>query len=198
MRSGNGVQYLGERRFGAATVLMVQVETRRGAVYLCVDDVAWSPDKRYVVMVDSGRLSRVWRQELGNDQTGFDWDRPSTWSQDHKFARADAEMPNQEHDPVALPKARCRIVQVPAAVPPSGLRRLLGLAPPTEARPELTLIDGITRTLWLVHHGARAIPMECADRDDAQRLADIAGVPGSPVLTVSSLRHALRQPRQVA
>jgi hypothetical protein len=190
MRSGMGIQFLGERRVGASTVLAVKVETRRGAVYMCIDDVAWSPDKRYVVMVDSGRLSKVWRQELGNEATGFEWERPSTWSNDHKFARAESEMPNEEQDPVALAKARCRAVKVP--LPATGLRRLLGLAPPTQEQPEITLEDGVTRTLWLVHHGARAFPMECAGREDAELLAEIAGVPGSEVRSVASLRSELR------
>lgn len=192
MPSTPGVHFLGERRIGASTVLSVKVETRRGAVFMCVDDVAWSPEQRYVVMVDSGRLSKVWRQELGNEATGFEWDRPSTWSRDHKFARADAEMPNEEQDPVALAKARCRAVKVPAQAPASGLRRLFGLAPPSEDKPEITLEDGVTRTLWLVHNGARAFPMECRDKADAELLAEMAGVPGAAVRSVASLRNELR------
>lgn len=192
MQSGSGVHFLGERRIGASTVLAVKVDTNRGAVFMCVDDVAWSPDKRYVVMVDSGRLSQVWRQELGNGATGFEWEQPSTWSKDQKYARADAEMPNAEGDPVALAKARCRAVKVPAAVSVSSLRRLLGIGVPTEDKPEITLDDGITRTLWLVRNGARAFPMECAEKQDAELLAEVAGVPGSRVRTVATLRNEMR------
>ena len=192
MRNGDSVQFLGEQRVGASTMVAVRVETLKGPVHLCIEDVAWNPEQRFVVLVDTGRLARSWRQELGNEHTGFDWEQPSTWSRDHKYARADAELPNDERDPLALAKVRCPLVQVPA--PASGLRRLLGLSPPTEARVEITLDDGATRTLWMVRNGARAMPMECRTPEDAQRLAELAGVPGVPVRSVAQLRAELRAP----
>lgn len=192
MRNGMGVQVLGEQRIGTTSVVTVRVETRRGPVYLCIDDVAWHPDRRWLVMVDAGRLAQAWRQEIGNEGTGFDWDRPGTWTQDRKYARANAEMPNAQADPVALPKARCPSVQV--ALPTTGLRKLLGFAPPKEEKREIVLDDGVTRTLWMVHNGARALPMECPTREDAEALARLVGIPGAAPQTVADLRVELGAP----
>ena len=192
MRNGDSVQFLGEQRVGASTMVAVRVETLKGPVHLCIEDVAWNPEQRFVVMVDGGRLARTWRQELGNEHTGFDWEQPGTWSKDHKYARADAELPNDERDPLALAKVRCELAHV--AAPASGLRRLLGMAPPAEPRVDIFLEDGVTRTLWLLRNGARILPMECRSLDDARRLAQAAGVPDAPVRSVAQLRAELRAP----
>jgi hypothetical protein len=46
--------------------------------------------------------------------------------------------------------------------------------------------DGITRSIWLMSHGARFFPIRCTI-SGAEKLHDLAGAPGSKVWTVKSL-----------
>ena len=55
-----------------------------------------------------------------------------------------------------------------------------------EGRPHVAFTDGITRTLWLLHNGARVFPVRC-DLHTAQRMQECAGLPGGAYMTVDQL-----------
>ncbi len=51
----------------------------------------------------------------------------------------------------------------------------------------VSFIDGITRTIWLLVHGAKYFPIECSIRDGANILAELAGYDGNEYRTVEQL-----------
>lgn len=188
MHVGVGVRILGERRLGGKPYLMVDVKTRRGAVFMCVENVGRGADERHIAVVDCAKMSQVWRQDIGY-RDGFDWERPTTWPKAKNYASAERELPNGEADPIAVAKVTAREVQVAATSQP--WRRLIGLAAPTRPELEISLRDGITGTLWLLCNGARSLPVECETRAEAELLQRWVGAPGASVQSLATLRAQL-------
>lgn len=188
MHVGVGVRILGERRLGGKPYLMLEVKTRRGPVFMCVDNVGRDAEGRHIAVVDCARMSQLWRQDIGY-RDGFDWERPATWSRDKNYASADRELPNGESDPIAVARASAREVQVAGAS--QAWRRLLGLAPPTRPELEISLRDGITGALWLISNGARSLPVECETRAEAELLHRWLGAAGATVQSIAALRAQL-------
>jgi hypothetical protein len=188
MHVGVGVRVLGERRLGGKPYLLLDVKTRRGAVFLCLENAERSAGTRHIAVVDCAKLAQVWRQDLGYRE-GFDWERPTTWSRDKHFASVDRELPNGETDPIAVARASARELQVAADSQP--WRRLIGLRPPTRPELEISLRDGIFSTLWLLCNGARSLPLECDTRSEAELLQRWIGAPGATVHSLAALRTQL-------
>ena len=185
MHVGVGVRILGERRHGGKPYLMVEVKTRRGPVFMCMDELGRSAEERHIAVVDCARLAQVWRQDIGYRE-GFDWERPATWSRDKNYASAERELPNGEGDPIAVAKGNARELQVPVAS--QSWRRLIGLASPTRPELEIILREGITSTLWLLCNGARSLLLECETQVEAELLQRWIGAPGATVHSIAALR----------
>jgi hypothetical protein len=188
MHAGVGVRLLGERRLGGKPYLMLDVLTRRGPVYLCVESIDRAADARHIAVVDCARLSQLWRQDIGYRE-GFDWERPATWFRDKRCAAVDRELPNGETDPIAVPRADAREIQVPAAS--QSWRRLIGLPSPTRPELEISLRDGINGTLWLLCNGAHSLPLECETREEAELLQRWLGAQGAVVRSLAAWRAQL-------
>ncbi|MBQ4132747.1 MAG: hypothetical protein IJD04_03305 [Desulfovibrionaceae bacterium] len=92
----------------------------------------------YPVLVYSDAFVKIW------DAEQYNYAPPEKWIHDKKFPDADNAFKNSECWPVRL--AEIGMVYHPI----SG---------------KLRLVNGVTRTLWLLTHGAKYFPILCPKRD---------------------------------
>jgi hypothetical protein len=118
-----------------------------------------------VVEVDADRLLGQWRRTSGNGSELED-SKQASWPSDEKFAAAEMRFMEGQFDPVPLAFMSCREAN--------------------DGSPQLSLADGITRTIWLLTAGATVFPVSCSI-DDATALEACAGAAGSRVRTTADL-----------
>ena len=150
--------------FGFKAVFRVQLEQSH-YVYMSLDGSRRDVD-RAIVFADSQKLLDLWRKEPFAVHTESSYGTPATWRQEAKFPTADRGFSFGYTNPVPLAKVKCDV---------------------HESVSYVAFGDGITRTCWLLAHGARCIPIECDYSSGAERLASLAGYREDPLIRVSSL-----------
>ncbi len=178
--------------FSRKAIFRIPTATRED-VYMCVKRTNYCNDERYVVEVDAKRFLAVWRQ---SPRFRDDWSEPAYdkngkgakgWFA-RKYSEAEEGFLLGIENPVPLAHPHCN--QDHERVPIYS-RNFFGLKridhyEERDGRPHIAFTDGITRTLWLLHNGAQAFPVEC-DPDTAQRMQECAGLPGGRCITVDQL-----------
>ncbi|CAH2894639.1 MAG: hypothetical protein PPHEMADM_1805 [uncultured Paraburkholderia sp.] len=112
-----------------------------------------------VVEVDADRLLEQWRRTGGKPEQCADASQ-ALWPSDEKFAAAEIGFMEGQFDPVPLALMTCRAESGGSV--------------------QLSIADGVTRTIWLLTAGATIFPVSCPI-DDARALQACAGAAGSRV-----------------
>ncbi|MDR6387871.1 hypothetical protein AB3X82_15380 [Paraburkholderia phenoliruptrix] len=118
-----------------------------------------------VVEVDADRLLEQWRRTGGKPERCADASQ-ALWPSDEKFAAAEIGFMEGQFDPVPLALMTCRAENGGSV--------------------QLSIADGVTRTIWLLTAGATIFPVSCPI-DDACALQARAGAAGSRVRTTADL-----------
>lgn len=154
-------------------------------VFMYEEKPSFAGDAWAVVEVDSIRFLRLWRQP-GSSHPEVANGSPGSWSLDRKFHWPDRHFAQGRANPVPLASVGCEIRRYEK---PVWRRRLLGRVldrVDVTEYPVLSFTDGVTRTIWLLSHGARIMPVKCPV-GDAALLQELAGVDGSHPALVDTL-----------
>lgn len=142
-------------RHGSPCLLMT-VPTSKGNVFMRIDRSQCDSEK-FVVIVEARAFARLWNFSVEDKEYRPLRAGPATWHLDRKFHKAAEGFEQGESDPVPLARVSC-------------------LDAPGRQIPSVSFVDGITRTLWLLAHGAPAFPVECAAKNGPHNLPRLAGV----------------------
>lgn len=165
---------------------LFRVSTRLGDMFMRVDQ-GHSGDRRAVVEVDSGKFLHLWRNEPYSIHSDVSSGSPDTWPQDRKFHYASQGFAGGRSNPVPLADVECGIRKEYSPVIEKRLmflRRVVGYT--VHRSPYVAIGDGITRTIWLLTHGATHFPVVCSV-EAAERLQSAAGLEGGSYRTVATL-----------
>lgn len=178
--------------FSRKATFRIPTETR-GDVYMCVARTNYCNDERYVVEVDAKRFLALWKQSprFLNDWSEPEYDEDAEGAKGwfaRKYAEAERCFLLGIENPVPLAEAHCNVYRERV---PIYSRNFFGLKridhyEERDVPPHVAFTNGITRTLWLLHNGARAFPVGC-DRHTAQRMQECAGLLGGSCMTVDQL-----------
>lgn len=161
------------------------LRTDRDTVYMSEQCPAAGDDAWAVVEVDPDRFLKLWRQ-LGSSHSEVAHQNPATWPQDPKFPWPDRHFAEGRANPVPLATVGCELRRVQT---PVWRRRLLGKVlerVDVTGHPVLSFTDGVTRTIWLLTHGVKVMPVKCPE-GEAALLQALAGVDGGQPVAVSAL-----------
>ena len=154
-----------------------------GVAYMSVDSGSAA---RSVVEVDAMRLLALWRYPETR-LVELAYGNPDTWRKDYKFALAAAGFAEGEANPVPLADVGCAELEQTRL---SWKRRFWfwKTLVQTEVvrQRHFDFGDGVTRTIWLLAHGAEVFPIECATAE-APLLQALAGAAGGGRATVAEL-----------
>lgn len=157
-----------------------------GDVYMRVCRSNYRNDLSAVVIVDARRFLGLWRSP-GSSHDDVAHMAEDAWPTDYKFNGAAAGFLKGPSDPVPLADVGCHaefdesmaykrwlwVLRKPAAIVRTE-RRILGFT------------NGVTRTIWLLHAGAKQFPVKCSAAD-APLLQRWAGAENSVYQTVEQL-----------
>jgi hypothetical protein len=157
-----------------------------GDVYMRVCRSNYRNDLSAVVIVDSNKFLDLWRSP-GSSHDDIAHMAADEWPSDYKFADAADGFSKGPSNPVPLADVGChaefdetiayerwlRILRKPAGLVRTK-RRILGFT------------NGVTRTIWLLHAGAKQFPVRCSTAD-APLLQRWAGASGAIHQTVEQL-----------
>jgi hypothetical protein len=140
-----------------------------------------------VVIVDARRFLKLWRADPYKEHEEIAQGNPQTWRGDYKFKYAVKGFSYGFKNPVPLAwVAYSEIILL--SVTYKFLR--FGRQEHREHVRYVSFINGITRTIWLLSHGARAFPVECR-MPDARVLHRKAAVKGTRLFTVCDVQDGL-------
>lgn len=150
-----------------------------GAAYMSVSRTNALNESRSVVEVDAARFVAICSDVSNETQP---------WHEDYKFVHAVAGFRHGSTSPVPLANVECHEYTSAAPVYAKRLlvlRKQVGTEETT--RCDASMINGITRTKWLLANGVKSFPVECSNRASAELLNKHAGVPGGKVRSVDEL-----------
>ena len=157
-------------------------------VYMRIDHRGALEHERSVVIVDALRFLALWKLEPYNFNSELSRGNPDTWKSDRKFSHAEQGFSKGVTDPVPLANVVCNPhIEHDAMYEKKYIfvKKLVGYK-----EREFDYVDfnnGITRTIWLLTHGAPYFPVECHNTDGTERLYQNCGVQGSEIYTVHQL-----------
>jgi hypothetical protein len=166
----------------------------RGEVFMRIARTNYCNDARAVVEVDADRFLALWRQDVDGLHADIANGNARTWVGDRKFPDAEDGFAQGEANPVPLADVGCEIraLRKPVYRSSFGLfSRFAGYE--QENVPVVSFTNGVTRTIWLLAHGARVFPVMCSSQD-APLLQRLAGLPGGNWCTVDELVPAAAVP----
>lgn len=156
-----------------------------GFAYMSVSRTNALNEERSVVEVDAAKFVAI---------CGDVSNKAQAWRDDYKFAHAEAGFSHGSASPVPLADVECQERTSTSPVYAKHLlvfRKQVGTEKSTRA--DASLINGITRTKWLLANGIKSFPVECSNRASAELLRKYAGVPGSKVQSVDELLPEIRE-----
>lgn len=163
-------------------------------VYMSVNDPA-PRSEWFVVHVDSFKFLELWKKEPYNLNAHISHGNPESWVKDRKFDNAVAGFSSGITNPVPLATVTCQMHKA--------FRRIykkkfwiFDVVTGYESF-EFEYVDfnnGITRTIWLLTHGAKWFPVICYTEDEAALLARTAGVDGDSLRQVSFYAGLIHEP----
>ena len=158
-----------------------------GPVYMSVERTPFRNAERCAVIVDSRKFLELWRRDPYLTHAEVSNGNPDTWVQDYKYPEAEHGFSHGFANPVPLAEVVCQThVQRDAIWKRRYLffRECVGVQESRFAY--VAFSNGITRTIWLLVHGAEYFPVEC-DASGAEALARAAGYDGPEYQTVGTL-----------
>lgn len=156
-----------------------------GAAYMSVSRTTALNEERSVVEVDAAKFVAIC-SDVSNEA--------QAWQDDYKFAHAVAGFSHGASSPVPLANIECQERTSSSAVYAKHLlvlRKQIGTEESTHGH--ASVINGITRTKWLLANGVKTFPVECSNRTSAELLNKYAGVPGGRVRSVDVLLPKIRE-----
>lgn len=127
------------------------------------------PYKWCVILVELEKFFECWaRDPYSNDGASLILAGKDKWCADYKYHLAEEGFARGYDDPVPLPTVEC----------------------PVEANNDdfyVSVINGITRNLWLASKGAKYIPVECAIKKGAENLHRKIGLDPNSIKKFSEL-----------
>lgn len=161
-------------------------------VYMCLND----PTPRsewFVVHVDSFKFLELWKNEPYNFNRHTSHGNPESWIKDRKFHHAVAGFSGGITNPVPLATVTCQMHKASRRIYQKKFLIFDVVAGYESFEFEyVDFIDGITRTIWLLTHGANWFPVVCYTEDEATLLARTAGVDGDSLRQVSFYAGLIR------
>jgi len=158
-----------------------------GDVYMGVSRSNYMNDERSVVVVDAQKFLALWRANPYDAQGDVQHGNPNTWKNDRKFESAEDGFSHGSDNPVPLANIACDVTESERREYEPFLlifKRLKRVIP--KDLPYIAFTNGITRSIWLLTYGAAAFPVEIRT-EQAERLQQLAGVPGGQPMTVAEL-----------
>lgn len=157
-----------------------EIDTKSGnMVYMSVARTNALNERRSVVEVDAAKFADLCSAVSNAAQP---------WESDYKFHEAEKGFAAGASNPVPLANVECHEY---TASKPVYARRLLVFRHQVgiehSQHVHTSIINGITRTKWLLANGVKSFPVECSTREAAELLRKCAGVAGRPVRTVDEL-----------
>lgn len=179
---------IGRRNIFGVNTVMFRVPTRaRGDVFMRVDRTGTVSKPRAVVEVDSAKFLVLWRADPYSIHSDVSYGSPDTWPHDRKFPDAEEGFLEGEGNPVPLADVNCHLESELQAVYETKfwfIRKVSGYR--TTDTPYASFDNGITRTIWLMTHGASHFPVSC-DASEAPLLQAHAGAAGGEFQLISLL-----------
>lgn len=165
-----------------------EIALRSGeSVFMRIDGTNYRNTERMVVLVDAQRFLLHWRADRDGLHVNEANGNPGTWVCDYKFDLAATGFAHGADNPVPLAEIGCWLkpdVHLPVA------RFLARRARLPSTSPVVTFTNGVTRTLWLLTHGAASFPVECS-RNESELLSHCCGIPGMAPKSVFEITHAM-------
>jgi len=175
--SGNGTRRIDARRINPweseSAVYEVALESCE-CVFMRMTGSNYRNTERMVVVVDAQRFLFHWRADRDGHHAAEANGDPSTWIHDYKFDLAVDGFAQGIQNPVPLADVGCWLKP---DLPRSEMSKMAVDPHTPAATPVVSFTNGITRTLWLLVHGAPSFPVECS-RSEAELLSHYCGVPG--------------------
>lgn len=164
------------------------VPTRdRGDVYMSIDRTNYMNDERTVVVVDAKKFLELWKADPYGLHSKLAHGSPSTWPLDYKFKHAVDGFSHGSSNPVPLADVSC---DIHIKTTPIYTRNFLffkkHVGDHTESIPNVGFTNGVTRTIWLLYHGATYFPV-LTRRSSADLLNKLAGMSGGEPMSVDQL-----------
>lgn len=153
------------------------VRTGSDTAYMYEEAPAGDGDAWAIVEVDPDRFLQLWRQPSSSHPEVVH-QSPATWPQDRKFHWPHQHFAQGRVNPVPLATVSCELQHWP-------LESVMGCDDTTD-RPVLSFTDGVTRTIWLLTHCVKVMPVKCP-MPDVARLQALAGVEGGQPVAVGTL-----------
>lgn len=182
MRTFDGVKELFN-----TTAAVFRIPTTAGNVFMRVDRTNYLNEERAVVEVDTKRFFASWQKEPNSLHAALSHGNQESWRADRKYSDAAKGFSMGEENPVPLADVTCYVsTDRDPIIAKKWLffRTVIGWNESTT--PYVAVSNGVTRTIWLAAHEAECFPVECHVRE-AERLQDLAGVPGTRWRTVADL-----------
>lgn len=161
------------------------LQTNSDTVHMYEEDPGSGGEAWAVVLVDPERFLQLWRRP-GSSHPEVAHQSPAMWSMDRKFRGPDKHFAEGRANPVLLAIVSCELRHFDAWVWRRWLLRKVLVRVDVTEHPVLSFTDGVTRTIWLLTHSVKAIPVKCA-MADAALLQALAGVDGSQPVAVGTL-----------
>jgi hypothetical protein len=170
-------------RFGQRLASFVVPVPDRAPVHMSFALRAHMNDHSAVVMVQAERFLELWRNEPNSIHREQSFGTAETWRRDYKFHHAEDGFSHGQGNPVPLAYVSFGIEP---RVDESYRFLWFGRSTREVQVPYVGFTNGVTRTIWLLANQCAAFPVEC-ELPGARELQELAGVPGSSLLTVASL-----------
>lgn len=172
------------------------VPTRdQGDVYMSVGRTNYLNDERIVVVVDAEKFLELWKAEPYSLHTELAHGSPSTWPLDYKFKHAVDGFSRGPSNPVPLADVGC---DIHIKTTPIYARNFFffkkHVGDQTESIPNVGFTNGVTRTIWLLYHGAKYFPV-LTNKSGANLLNQFAGIPNGEPMSVDQLIPELTRPQ---
>lgn len=168
---------------GTRAVFEIELQNHEN-VYMSVYRTNHLNEERYVVVVSADKFIQLWRNEPSDISNG----NIETWENDRKYHYAEQGFSHGIKNPVPVANVVCH---GHADEIPVYQRKYLIFKELVRVEKYVinfvAFTNGITRTIWLLVHGAKYFPVECSIKEGAGRLAKIAGYSGNEYRTVEQL-----------
>lgn len=138
-----------------------------GNMFMCVNRTNALNEERYVVEVDTQRFLNLWRNTTDSNHAATAWGNSAAWKQDRKFLEAKAGFAQGEINPVPLAEVSCFF--------------------PNNNKLCINIVNGVTRTIYLMVVQVEKFPVECMGIKQARLLQEFAGLPNGHFKTVEEL-----------
>lgn len=132
-------------------------------VYMRLLNINYHRDNQFVVIVDAERFLQLWRNADYLPHRGIAHGNPESWQRDYKFNVARKGFAKGIVNPVPLADVSCFL---------DTRKSLLGR---TKQEWCVGITNGITRTIYLLVHGANSFPVMCRGQEEALYMHEQAG-----------------------